>query len=70
MLSKLLSFTGYYGADPKAVFEFGGGGSILLDGVWCDGSEANLLQCSHNGIKMHDCSPYERAGVSCGKCYL
>ena len=50
--------------DPKVVFEFGGGGDrILLDDIQCNGNEANLLQCIHNGIDMHNCN---RAGVSCG----
>ena len=54
-------------ADPKVVFEFGGGGDrILLDDIQCYGNEANLLQCFHNGIEMHNCFQYEHAGVSCG----
>ena len=49
------------------MFEFGGGGDrILLDDIQCDGNEANLLQCIHNGIDIHDCVQYEHAGVSCG----
>ena len=53
--------------DPKVIFEFGGGeGAIFLDGILCGGSEANLLQCIHNEIEVHDCSHYEDAGISCG----
>ena len=48
------------------MFEFGGGGDrILLDDIQCDGNEANVLQCIHNGIDIHDCVQYEHAGVSC-----
>jgi hypothetical protein len=52
--------------NPKVVFEFGGGGDrILLDDIQCDGNEANVLQCIHNGIDIHNCVQYEHAGVSC-----
>ena len=56
-------------SDPKVVFQFGGGrgGSILLDELVCLGNEMNLLQCTHDGIKVHDCDHFEDSGVSCGK---
>ena len=40
-------------------------GSILLDEVNCIGVEHELLQCSHDGIGVHDCSHYQDAGVRC-----
>ena len=50
------------------MIEFGGGTChILLDSVTCTGNEANLLQCAHGGIEVHDCEHYEDVGVSCGK---
>ena len=58
-------------ADPKVVFEYGGGGDrILLDDIQCNGNEVNLLQCVHNGIDVHNCLQYEHAGVSCGNYLL
>ena len=42
-----------------------GNGSILLDNVGCTGTESNLLQCSNNGIKAHNCEHSEDAGVVC-----
>ena len=38
---------------------------ILLDNLNCDGSEANLLLCSHNGIMIQNCNQNETAGVHC-----
>ena len=37
-----------------------------MDDVNCDGSEAALLQCSHDGLLRHNCIHYEDAGVRCG----
>lgn len=42
-----------------------GSGSILLDNVGCTGRESKLVNCSHNGIGVHDCSHSEDAGVRC-----
>ena len=40
-------------------------GPILLDNVECLGTESSLLECSHLGIGVHNCSDYEIAGVRC-----
>ncbi len=46
----------YYGA---------GSGPIFLSYLGCSGEEPNLLNCSHSGIGVHQCSHYEDAGVRC-----
>ena len=43
---------------------------IILDNVICRGREANLLQCTHNGIEVHNCDLTEVAGVKCRGTFL
>ena len=46
-----------------------GTGEIVLDDVRCNGAEANIAFCSHNGYTVHNCGHYEDAGVVCsGQC--
>ena len=42
-----------------------GTGSILLDNLECNGTEANLLQCTHNGLGVENCGHNADAGVFC-----
>ena len=47
---------------------FGGGGTftpIHLDGLQCSGTEPTLLNCTHNGIGVHDCNHDEDVGIIC-----
>lgn len=55
----------YFGAA------FGQGvGPIVLDNLFCTGTEARLVDCFHNGINVHNCAHTEDAGVGCGGTYL
>eukprot|EP00057_Strongylocentrotus_purpuratus_P029542 XP_011684016.1 PREDICTED: deleted in malignant brain tumors 1 protein-like [Strongylocentrotus purpuratus] len=48
------------------VSDFGPGiGDIHLDNVDCYGRESSILNCSHNGLGVHDCTHADDAGVSC-----
>ncbi len=41
------------------------GQPIWLDNVVCNGAESFLLECSHNGIGVHNCQHFEDAAVIC-----
>ena len=42
-----------------------GTGPIHLDNVACNGDENYLLNCSHNGVGVHNCAHFEDVGVRC-----
>ena len=49
--------------------QFGSGNeqglNYLLDNVMCNGNEANLNECAHDGLNVHNCAVNEDAGVVC-----
>ena len=44
-----------------------GSGPIWYDDVQCSGHEANLAQCGHRGLGIHDCHHSKDAGVICAR---
>lgn len=42
-----------------------GTGTILLDNLKCNGTEASLQECNHITWNMHNCDHSEDAGVTC-----
>ena len=58
-----------YGTDGVIAYSeayFGlGTGEIFLDNLGCNGSEASLFECQHNGFGIENCSHFEDAGVFC-----
>ena len=51
-------------AVPLAAFGQGTG-PILLDNLFCVGSEPRLVDCLANEIGSHNCAHFEDAGVRC-----
>ena len=51
-----------YGAGPSNY-------SIHLDDVRCNGSEVNILACSHLPLSVHNCGHSEDVGVTCDGLY-
>nr|XP_013796386.1 PREDICTED: HHIP-like protein 1 [Apteryx mantelli mantelli] len=62
-----LGFTRAARASKKAEFGAGSRLPILLDDVRCSGRERGLLECAHAGLRTHDCSHEEDAGVVCSR---
>ena len=51
-----------YGAGPSYY-------PIHLDGVICNGNEANILACEHLGLGDENCTHIEDTGVTCSGLY-
>ena len=41
-------------------------GPILLDDVYCEGSESSLFSCNHRGVGNHNCDHDKDVSVRCG----
>ncbi|CAI8002255.1 Deleted in malignant brain tumors 1 protein, partial [Geodia barretti] len=50
---------------PRGSFFGGGVGVIWFDDFICTGHEESLLDCSHSGVKVHDCNHREDASAVC-----
>ena len=64
VIIRALSFSLCVGAVAVTSF-IGGTGSILLDDVSCIGNESRLIDCSHSGLGVHDCTHADDAGIRC-----
>ena len=64
VVCRQLGYTGATSAPGQASFGQGTG-PIHYDDVACTGSETHLVNCSHNGIGIHNCAHSEDAGVVC-----
>ncbi|XP_019624233.1 PREDICTED: deleted in malignant brain tumors 1 protein-like [Branchiostoma belcheri] len=64
VVCRQLGYPGAKAALGSAAFGRGSG-PIWLDEVTCDGSEATISDCGHNGWGIHDCGHGEDAGVDC-----
>ena len=54
------------GATAYSYTGFGGGSrGILLDDVYCTGSELRLIDCPHSDIGVHNCDHTNDAAVRC-----
>ena len=54
------------GATALSRAPFGQGtGPILLDNLVCNSRETRLVDCTHNGIGVHNCAHSEDAGLRC-----
>lgn len=42
-----------------------GTGQIVLDNLFCTGTESRLVDCPNNGLGVHNCVHSEDAGVRC-----
>ena len=39
--------------------------SVGITDLHCNGSEANILNCSHNNLEEYNCASHDDAGVIC-----
>ena len=64
VVCRQLGFSRASGATGRAKYGQGSG-TIWIDDVSCQGDEASLLHCAHNGMGNENCSHGEDASVEC-----
>ena len=64
VVCRMLGFGGALDAPRSARFGQGSG-RILLNYVNCDGTEDNIADCAHAGIRVHKCGHGEDASTIC-----
>ncbi|XP_063969555.1 deleted in malignant brain tumors 1 protein-like [Lytechinus pictus] len=64
VVCRQLGFDEALAALPNAKFGEGSG-EIFLDEVRCNGTETNIKNCKHKGIRVHNCIHKEDASVIC-----
>ena len=64
VVCRQLGYDTAVGARRHAAFGEGSG-RIWYANVNCNGHEANLAQCGHNDLGVHNCSHSQDAGVIC-----
>ncbi|XP_071487956.1 scavenger receptor cysteine-rich domain-containing group B protein-like [Diadema antillarum] len=64
VVCRMLGFEG--ASNYSCCAEYGqGSGPILLDYVYCEGTESELADCHHRGYGVHNCNHSDDAGVKC-----
>ena len=63
-MCRMLGYKSAKSAPRRAHFG-GGAGTIWFDDIICQGDEETLLDCSHAGVKVHNCDHDDDAGVVC-----
>ena len=62
----LITCVTFVGATARDINYYGSSAlSFHIIDLNCNGTEANVLNCSHNNIKQHSCQWYEDAYVIC-----
>ncbi len=61
---KMLGYKSAHNVSSRAHFGEGTG-TIWLDDVFCIGNEESLLDCSHSGLRVHNCKHSEDSSVAC-----
>lgn len=64
VVCRQLGYSGVIAVHGRATFGRGEG-PIHFDELKCNGHEERLIDCSHDGVGVHDCYHGEDAGVVC-----